>query len=622
MDGDDESHVRHVDKGKARARSPETTERTPLLPSSSRVDLDDLEPASHSRRSLAARLVRVFLITIAVCVALLLFLLLLAWSYAGRASHMSPEDLMARALVMRGPDRLTVINITQESGIWLRVKGRVGLDAGEVIGVNSPEDDNDNILKYFWKAWGRWGIAKLDSVSVNMSTISLASERHPEIFLATIDTQPIEVPLTTNPPKDLSWLSTFSMPVYILPTQNVSALTHFAMQSWRDGSISVKATVDRAEVRGGRGWRRNLKTVRSGIKTIVRQKLPALPGLPTPGHNNPFPAFSDLVTLRSFNLTSSDQTLNVTAEATAINPVPESIDFTAPSLPFIISLPSISNRTSTPVPVAAVTSAPFTLSRPNITLHATGSVLPIPANASATFSAFLGRYLSALPNPIIISTDLFPSYTLDAVFPAPNPKPQILRDVTIRDMKVKPSGPGGAFLASGTVYAKIVMPRGMNVKVDVERVLPDVLIYDGPVPPTISPAPSPTTEPVQDDPPPPPPPLPEPIPERAFGRVRPDDWLDAISVPLESDDGEGSAVAVSAKIVDVPLEVLPGREREFSDFIGKVVFGSHGAVAGLQGVVAVSVNVRGLPVKNGTGGGIELDGLPFHGAVRIGKKGL
>jgi hypothetical protein len=54
----------------------------------------------------------------------------------------------------------------------------------------------------------------------------------------------------------------------------------------------------------------------------------------------------------------------------------------------------------------------------------------------------------------------------------------------------------------------------------------------------------------------------------------------------------------------------------------QVVFGSHGAVAGLQGVVAVSVNVHGLPTKNGTGGEIGLDGLPFQGAVRIGKKGL
>jgi hypothetical protein len=293
--------------------------------------------------------------------------------------------------------------------------------------------------------------------------------------------------------------------------------------------------------------------------------VPPLPGFPTPGHNTPFPTFSDIVTLQSFNLSSSENTVSVVASATAINPVPESVDFTAPSLPFVISLPSIDNTSI--VPVAAVTTAPFALTHPNITLHAAGGILPISSDESATFSAFLGRYLSARPNPIVISTSLFPSYTLDAVFPAPNPKPQILRDVTIRDMKIKPSGPGGSFLASGTVYAKIVLPRGMNVEVDVERVLPDVLIYDGLVPPTFNVS---TQMIPRNDPPPPPPPLPEPLPERAFGRIRPTDWLNAISVPLDSDDGEGSAVAVSAKIVDVPLDVLPGREREFSDFVGKV----------------------------------------------------
>jgi hypothetical protein len=270
--GDDEPSTPRIDKGKRREQSPPATERTPLLPSSSAVDFDEQQPTSHSRRGILGKLLRVFLISIVVCVVLLLGFLLLAWSYAGRASHMSPEDLMARALVMRGPDRLTVLNITQESGIWLRVEARIGLDAGEVLGVNSPEDDNDNIFKYFWKAWGRWGVARMDTISVDMSRIYLTPESDPHLVLSTIDTQPLEVPLTTNPPKDLSWLTKVSMPVYILPTKNISALTHFARQSWRDGSISIRAAVDRAEVRGERGWRRRLKVVRSNIRMLVRKK--------------------------------------------------------------------------------------------------------------------------------------------------------------------------------------------------------------------------------------------------------------------------------------------------------------------------------------------------------------
>ncbi|KAH9027276.1 hypothetical protein EDB84DRAFT_312441 [Lactarius hengduanensis] len=49
--------------------------------------------------------------------------------------------------------------------------------------------------------------------------------------------------------------------------------------------------------------------------------------------------------------------------------------------------------------------------------------------------------------------------------------------------------------------------------------------------------------------------------------------------------GHGStALRVSASFTDVPLEVLPGREREFRSFSEKVIWAA-GAVAGVQGVV-------------------------------------
>lgn len=53
-----------------------------------------------------------------------------------------------------------------------------------------------------------------------------------------------------------------------------------------------------------------------------------------------------------------------------------------------------------------------------------------------------------------------------------------------------------------------------------------------------------------------------------------------------------------------------------------MIFGSNGALAGVQGVAAVAVHVRGLPIENGSGGEMELEGLPFQGSVRIGKKSL
>lgn len=118
---------------------------------------------------------------------------------------------------------------------------------------------------------------------------------------------------------------------------------------------------------------------------------------------------------------------------------------------------------------------------------------------------------------------------------------------------------------------------------------------------------------------PPAPPLPDPLPDRAFGHIRPEDWVPSTSFPIESGEHEGTAVEVFADIVDVPLEILPGRDREFRSFVGKVIFSANGAVAGVQGVAAVAVGVQGLPLDQGD---LELEGLPFKGRVRIGKGAL
>lgn len=111
--------------------------------------------------------------------------------------------------------------------------------------------------------------------------------------------------------------------------------------------------------------------------------------------------------------------------------------------------------------------------------------------------------------------------------------------------------------------ARIVLPQGMHVGVDVYRVFPDVLIFDGEVP-------SLAWQTGARHGIPPEAPLPDPLPEGAFGHLRPDAWLPSISVPSDPEDGEGAAYIVSAKVVDVPLEVLPGRQKEFREFISKV----------------------------------------------------
>ncbi|CAL1710343.1 unnamed protein product [Somion occarium] len=608
MSTERESPPSHIDKGKGRAVSPFPSERTPLLASRSNTPVE-LEDSSTPRRSIWPRLLSVFIFCFLISLFLLVLVALIAYSYGSRASGISSDVLIQRALVLRGPDRIDVLNFTRESGLWAQVDGRVGINAGAAIEVNAEEDDG--ILASAWKSLGRWGIRRLDAVTVNLSTIEVSSEHD---YLANISIPPLDLPLVANPPSDLSWLRRVSVPIHIQPTNDSSALLRFARESWKDGMVNAKAVVDQATISGGhlgeQSWRKRVHVVRTDITSTVRMQVPSLPGLPPPGQDIPFASF---VTLRSFLIQSTYDQLTIDATASVFNPLPDNIQAQLPSLPFTIYLP---NYDTNPVPVANISTPPFPLTHPNITLSISGYVLPLDRTTSPALSSFLTSYLSAQDIPILVSSALVPSLTLPAIFPAPNPPPQVLRNVTIKDMKIKPAGNGG-MVASGTVWARVVLPKGINVGLDVNRVFPDVLVFDGPVS---------GSEPGDDETnivlTPPERPLPDPLPERAFAHIRPDDWLPSTCTPVEGEEGDGSAVEVSAKLIDVPLEVLPGRDKEFRNFVGKVIFGTNGALAGVQGVAAVAVHVRGLPFENGKGGEMELEGLPFQGSVRIGKRSL
>lgn len=205
-------------------------------------------------------------------------------------------------------------------------------------------------------------------------------------------------------------------------------------------------------------------------------------------------------------------------------------------------------------------------------------MLPIPATAFPSLSLLVSRYLAGQPNALFVSSPLLQQLDeIEVEFPAPNPKPQVLRDVTIRDMKINPFGSN--FLASGIVEGKIVLPKGINVGLEVSNIFPDVLIFDGEVPgdDKLFEHGTTTHKHHKNDsdshlpPAPPEPPLPSPLPSHAFARVRPDDWLPSLSARVEPpDDDAGATYSISAKVVDVPLEVLPGRQKEFSNFVTKV----------------------------------------------------
>ena len=76
---------------------------------------------------------------------------------------MDPETVIHQQLTFSGPDRIDVLNVSQ-AGIWLNIRGKVGTDAGKVIGVAS--DPEDGLFRFLWKAFGRWSVRTLDKVTL------------------------------------------------------------------------------------------------------------------------------------------------------------------------------------------------------------------------------------------------------------------------------------------------------------------------------------------------------------------------------------------------------------------------------------------------------------------------
>lgn len=237
----------HVDKGKQRAQEP--TERSPLLGTSSQATEDFDSVPLNSRRRLRSKLTTVFLVSLSICTIFFGILALFAWSYASRASHLAPEDIINRHLIFVKPNHVDILNITADGNIWLNVGGRIGLDAGSAIRVGS--NPQDNLFKDLWKSVGRWGIRRLERVSVHLSTITISPEYDLQTTLVAVDIPPIEVPLAVDPPHDRSWLTPFLIPVHLKLTNDTTLLLKFFKDSWLHGSLAVSLDVGKASIRGG-----------------------------------------------------------------------------------------------------------------------------------------------------------------------------------------------------------------------------------------------------------------------------------------------------------------------------------------------------------------------------------
>lgn len=271
-----EGSLEPLDKGKGRAENP--TERTPLLfngtaQASSYYDERTAVSPEVSTRSLRSWLTVIFLSSLTLCILIFVAGALLAWTYAAKISTASPEEIVQNALVFRGPESVNVINMTSTGGVWVKVDASLGVDAGSVIGVNS-DPDQDGILRGFWKSLGRWGVGRLNQVTVSLSRIDIVSNAEPSIVLVSIETQPIAVPLTTNPPSDGSWLTPVSAILLIQPSNDTNALLHFMRRSWQAGSFAIRVDVERASIRGGslyeNSWRSKLHKDLLDVRTFLR----------------------------------------------------------------------------------------------------------------------------------------------------------------------------------------------------------------------------------------------------------------------------------------------------------------------------------------------------------------
>jgi len=281
MDSDDLNAGPHpsMDKGKQRALAPEPSERTPLLPSTSSHTVHQSHPhlsppGQPPHQNLVRKLLIVFFATLLTCIVVLALVLLFAFSYSSRVSSLTAQDILDRGLFVEGPDRVNVLNVTKEDGVWIRVDGRVGLDMGKVLRIH--KDDKDLIWTELWKGVGRWGVHKVGRISVELSPITVLSGNEHLVSLAVVTAPTVELPLSPDPPSSRDWLAPVSIPVHIRPTNNTEDLIRFVKECWMSRVIQVFTAIHSVHVTGGRmhegGWRGGFVTERSNVSIAMRMK--------------------------------------------------------------------------------------------------------------------------------------------------------------------------------------------------------------------------------------------------------------------------------------------------------------------------------------------------------------
>ncbi|ODN84418.1 hypothetical protein L202_00372 [Cryptococcus amylolentus CBS 6039] len=602
------------------------------------------EPPAPSRRP-RARLVIISLAVAGVVFLLggLIFAALVAASFRPTPSEL--EVLPKTAFEYTAPSSISIVDISDQ-GVLLNITLPCGIDADQAFGVQGfyLESDRQQAKSRGWRGTGsewwenvrrkgaHWAVRTVgDRVSVDLKDGILVfptGADAPEPLGYVELPERVVVPLITGVPAyhpehpDLSWLEPVSFIALAKPVANTGDIWEFIRKGWVKGSLDVVIGIREIEAhlaQGEHSWWGTWATVEEqDLAFDVSLPIPIVPHLPRPRHDIDL---SSLVTLHNYTLSNEhDSDLTITAMATMPNFVrhlnlSDSMSTMPFGLPFSISLPDANGDEK----MAEVILEPVTIgAEKNITLTIAGKVTADLDSAqllgeTSSLSLFLQNYLHGLSSPIIVhglssfpyKTQIpkppawllhtLPSLSLNLSFPGPSPPPQIIKSVTIEKMTIEEED--GKMKASGIVVAEVELPGEMAaVGVVVNGVKPNVLVYDGPAPPD-----------GEDD-------IPdgEEYPLKAFGHINPPEYLPSTTTP-STDPATPHRLIVRAPLTNVDLDILPGRDSVLSDFVTKVVF-KGGAVAGVKGVSAVKVDVRGV------GGHVEVDGLPVRGEFFVGKQ--
>ncbi|BGP09945.1 hypothetical protein JCM10049v2_005823 [Rhodotorula toruloides] len=283
---------------------------------------------------------------------------------------------------------------------------------------------------------------------------------------------------------------------------------------------------------------------------------------------------------------------------------------------------------------------------------------------SRALSRFVARYLSGRPNDIYIRYDLTPEPPLpgdpapDAPFPprfvadmvkdqtfhvevpGTNETPDFFKNLRMEDMKIRLGGGDDSnadLLATGKVVGEVVLPdaaKKLAKGIDAKVIWPDVLVYDGELPPhpysvdeedvlVVEELAASTADQL---------PLfassasssddsdstaypPSPVPRNAFARMRPAQPMQAKTIHIPGNSTHNATTLVEAAFVDAPLYLLPGRGDVLRRFVGKIIFGGNHVKASMAGITSVRIGLSGF-------GEVELVEIPIEASFMVGRGGI